>query len=160
MRALSSGLSTEAGGAVSAVSGAAINPHTTLLFNGVMLKNFTFDWTLSPRDESEANNLSKIIKTIKSKSLPSYKGVGGAAGGSSFSRGLLEYPDLVRVYFTGYDPNHIFQFKESMISNVTVNYSAGGGNVMHKGSGGSAPAFVQLSLGFTEAEIWTRDDYQ
>lgn len=152
-RAVGGGISPEVGQGISAASGTAINPHTTLLFDGANLKVFSFDWTLSPRDESEMETISDIINTIKRRSLPSYK----QGGSSSFSRGLLEYPDLVEMYFTGYDPAHMFLFKQSMISNITVNYTPNG-NVMNKGKNGSSPAFVNISINFTEAEIWTRDN--
>ena len=144
------------GDALSAATGEAINPHATLVFDGVNLKSFSFDWKLAPTNEAESQEIHNIIRTIKSKILPKYSGVG--SGNSSFSRGILTYPNMVNIYFVGIDPNKIFQFKQSMVSSLNVDYSPNG-NVMIKGSNGSAPGFINLSMSFTESQIWTAEEF-
>jgi hypothetical protein len=155
LRAAGGALGNQIEGGVSVATGTAVNPHTALLFNGVNLKNFSFTWNLSPRNEDEMNSISDIISTLKINSLPSYKGISGAGG--SLSRGLLTYPNVVFMYFVGLDPRHYFKFKPMMITNVAVDYSPNG-NVLNRGSKGSAPAFVNLVLQFTEMSIWTAED--
>jgi hypothetical protein len=143
------------GDAISSGSGDAINPHQALVFDGVELKNFSFTWALAPQSSAESDEIHKIIRTIKSKILPRYKGVGNV---SSLSRGILKYPNMVDLYFVGYDPGKIFRFKRSMVKSLSVDYSPNG-NVMIAGANGSAPAFVTITMDFIEAEIWTADEF-
>lgn len=145
------------GDAISATSGTAVNPHATLVFDGVAMKEFNFQWNLSPADAQESNEIHNIIRTLKAKSLPRYQSVG--SGSSSLSRGILEYPNTVNLYFVGIDPNKIFRFKKSMIKQVSVDYSPNG-NVMIKGNNGSSHAFINLSISFAESEIWTADEFE
>lgn len=152
-----SSLDTGFGDAMSAASGTAVNPHQTLVFDGVNLKDFSFQWSLAPKNETENRDIHSIIKTIKGKILPKYNGVGASSG--SLSRGILTYPNMVQVSFFGLDPNSIFTFKRSMVTALNVDYSPNG-NVMLKGAGGSAPAFVNISMSFTESEIWTAEDFE
>ena len=65
------------------------NPHTTSLFEGVNLRNFTLAWKFSPRNESEAAVLDAIIERIKFLMHPQV----------SFGGFALDYPDLVTVEF-------------------------------------------------------------
>lgn len=145
------------GDTLSAATGEAINPHATLVFDGVNLKSFSLQWKLAPSSEAESQQIHNIIRTIKSKILPKYSGIGGS-GNSSFSRGILTYPNMVNIYFVGIDPNKIFQFKQSMVSSLSVDYSPNG-NVMIKGANGSAPGFINLSMSFTESQIWTAEEF-
>ena len=144
------------GDSISAATGEAINPHATLVFDGVNLKSFSFQWKLAPTSESESEEIHNIIRTIKTKILPKYSSIG--TGNSSFSRGILSYPNMVDIYFVGIDPNKIFRFKKSMVNSFNVDYSPNG-NVMIRGNQGSAPGFVTISMSFTESEIWTAEDF-
>lgn len=152
-------LSPEIGQALSVASGTAVNPHATLVFDGVTLKNFDLRWQLAPKNDAESIEISNIIRTIKTKILPRYAPLDSGGGNSSLSRALLKYPNMVDIYFVGLDPSRIFKFKRSMVRSFTVDYSPHG-NVLNKGSLGSAPAFVNLDMSFTEAEIWTAEDFE
>lgn len=140
-------------------SGTAVNPHQALVFNGIALKNYTFEWTLIPNNETESNQIRDIIKKFKYSSLPSYKGVEGTAS-NVLSRALLNYPDMVDVFFVGLDQNYFPLFKTGMISNVTVDYTPQGHVVVNKGQTGSRPAMVNLSVTVIESEIHTKEDYE
>jgi hypothetical protein len=150
-------ISPSVGDALSASSGTAVNPHATLIFDGVLLKKFNFTWQFAPKSNAESAELHRIIKTVRKNILPSYLSGGGDA---SFSRGILNYPKMVDFAFFGIDPNRIFRFKRSMIDTFNVDYSPNG-NVMSRGEGaGSDPAFININIGFTESEIWTSEDYE
>lgn len=139
------------GDSISAATGTAINPHATLVFDGVNLKSFTFNWKLAPSNAAESREIHEIIRTIKSKILPKYGDT------ETLSRGILTYPNMVDIGFVGFDKDKIFRFKRSMVSSFEVDYSPNG-NVMIKGDTNSAPAFVNLAMSFTESQIWTADD--
>lgn len=143
--------------AIGVVSGTAINPHTTLTFNGVDLKNHQFTWNLSPKNERESVTLNNIIRKIKGSMLPQYKSVTGrGAEGTTntLSRGLLSYPDLVNIYFLGIDPAYYFYFKPAMIKSFNVDFTPNGMAINR----GGRPSTVTLTMQLEESKIWTRED--
>lgn len=134
------------------IRGDAINPHTTLNFDGVGLKQYQFNWQLSPRNEQESNELKGIIEKIKSHILPEYRSLtGGDIGNEALDRALLKYPDLALIRLNGVDQNHFIKFQPGMINNFTVDYTPQG-NVLVEGG---KPAIVNLSFTLQEAQIRT-----
>jgi len=162
MLAIRNGLTSLGSGVeqgIGVATGTAINPHQALVFNGVALKQHTFDWTLIPNNESESEQIRNIIKKFKQSSLPSYEGI-NVPGSSAFSRALFKYPNMVDVFFVGLDQNYFPLYKTAMIADVSVNYTPQGHVVVNKGSAGSRPAMVGLRVTMIEAEIHTSEDYQ
>ena len=140
-----------AAGAIDVATGTAVNPHVTLRFEGVNLKSHTFNWSMSPRNEREAETLKDLINFIRSRMLPEYDGPGG---NSAISRGLLKYPSLVDIFFTGVDQNYFYYFKPAMIQNFTTDYTPNGITLNR----GGKPAFINMTMQLTEAAIHTRND--
>ena len=132
-------------------TGTAVNPHMALKFDGVNLKNHNFEWTISPRNESEANNLRQIINKIKQQMLPEYT----TNGDSALSRALLKYPSLVDIAFRGLNEDYYFKYKPCLVNSFSANYSPNG-NAINKGG---KPSVVTISMQVTEARIHTREDY-
>lgn len=132
-------------------TGTAINPHAALRFDGVDLKNHSFTWSLSPQNEEESESIRNIINLVKNRSLPSYN---NSTDSDVFSRALLNYPDLVQIYFTGVNPNYFFYFKPAMISNIEVDYTPNGIALNR----GGRPSFINMSINLTEARIHTREE--
>jgi len=143
---------------ISVGTGTAVNPHQALVFNGIALKQYTFEWTMIPNNETESEQIRNIVKRFKSVSLPSYGGVEGTQS-NVLSRALLNYPNMVDVFFVGLDQNYFPLFKTAMISNVTVDYTPQGHVVVNKGPTGSRPAMVNLAVTIIESEIHTQEDY-
>jgi len=133
--------------------GTAINPYATLVFTGVDLKTHTFEWTLSPSNEIESNTIKEIIRTIQKNIVPEVAGVALSAGNNTLSRGLLRYPSMVDVTFSGVD---FYNIKTSMISAFAVDYTPEGLAILKQGR----PAMVRLTMTMTEAVIHTKDDYK
>jgi hypothetical protein len=130
-----------------------VNPQETLNFSGVDLRNFNFSWDLYPSNEDDTKNITKIVNFLKAKSLPQVDGVDGVAG---LQRAFLKYPSVVELNLLGVQEKHFMRFKRAMISNVTVDYGAGGMPEIIKGG---VPAAVSLSISFSEIQIHTQDDY-
>ena len=138
-------------------SGTAANPFATLVFSGVPLKEFTFNWTLSPENEKDSNTIRDIIQTIRACILPDYQSPLGDSrtGISAIDKGLLTYPMMVDVVFQGIDPSYYFKLKTCMVSNFSTDFTPNGLAIMR----GGKPAVVNLSLTLQEANIHTRGDY-
>jgi len=137
------------------ISQRVVNPQETLSFTGVDLKNYTFSWDLFPSNTADTEQIQQIVQFLKNKSLPETEGVQDVP---SLSRAFLKYPSIVSLNLLGVQEKHFQRFKRCMISNVTVDYGAGGG--MPQIIKGGVPAAVTLSISFSEVQIHTRDDYR
>lgn len=140
-----------AGGAADLLIGNVVNPHVVLLFQHVGLKQFNFKWKLAPRGEDESTNLKRIINKLMQHSHPAQKSEGNT---SNF---FLNYPDQVDLYYAGVNEN-LHYFKRCAITSMEVDYAPEGNNLLFAKTG--APATVDLSIGFQEIDIWTREDYE
>jgi hypothetical protein len=137
---------------VEAGAGAKRNPFQALLFDGVDLRTFTFNWTFIPKSRAETNAIKEIIRLFKYHSLPYYKDFKAgnvSAGGKTF----LSYPSVCLPLITGVDT---LVMKACMINRVDVDY-AGGGELAFL-EGGNAAA-LKLSVTMQEMQMWTREDY-
>jgi len=141
------------GQAIDISSGNAVNPHVALKFDGVELKSHQFTWSLSPKNEAEAKEIRDLINYIQSRISPEYKSFGDTDS-SLIGRGLLSYPDIVDIYFTGLNQKYFYFFKPAMISDFTRNYTPNGIALNR----GGKPAMINLSMSLTEARIHTRED--
>ena len=134
-------------------TGTAINPYATLVFSGVDLKTHTFEWTLSPSNDTESGILEDIIRLIQRNIVPEVSGVAVTGGSTTLARGLLRYPSMVEVRFEGVD---FYKIKTSMISAFAVDYAPEGIAIHRQGK----PAVVRITMTMTEAAIHTKDDYK
>ena len=122
------------------------NPHLTTIFEGVRIKSFAFSWKLSPRSQDEAEELDRMINYIKTYMHPQIIGGGFA----------LEYPYLATVEFIAGDNKTLPKVRESFITRMDVNNNASGTPSFFR-DGKSVS--VELTLGFQEINIQTRDDF-
>jgi hypothetical protein len=123
----------------------------TLRFEGVNLKSHTFNWSLSPESEEEAEQLKNLINFIRQRMLPTYADPDGQ---SSLSRTLLNYPSLVDIYFTGINQEYFYYFKPCMIQNFTTDYTPNGVTLNR----GGRPSFINMTMQLSEARIHTAAD--
>ena len=137
---------------VEAGAGAKRNPFQALLFDGVDLRTFTFNWTFIPKSRAETNAINEIIRLFKYHSLPYYKDF-KAGNVSAGGRTFLSYPSVCLPLITGVDT---LVMKACMINRVDVDY-AGGGELAFL-EGGNAAA-LKLSVTMQEMQMWTREDY-
>ena len=142
-------LPTNASRAVDIGLGNVINPKTSLYFDGVNLKQLTFNWSLAPQDSQESDVIRDITNAIKRNMLPSY---GTAVG---FTQALLNYPSTVDIFLLGVDQQYYMYFKTCMVQGFTVNYTPNGLAVVK----GGKPAIVALGMTLVEADIHTSEDY-
>lgn len=145
---------TGAGLAADVINGTAVNPHATLNFDGVNLKQYVFNWQFAPRNEGESERIRDIISRINRNIHPQYEQVLG--GSSSLNRALLKYPSLVTVNLRGLSRDFYPIFRYPMMaSNFEVDYSPQGNSMVE----GNKPAFVNMTLQLQETKIRTREDF-
>lgn len=152
-------ISPDIGAGIDAATGTIVNPHTTLVFDGVGIKTFSFNWSLSPKNSDESGMLRDIIELLKVAALPSYASpFKGLTTGTSLDRGLMRYPSMVDIFFVGLDQSYFFYFKTCMIGQIQVDYTPNGVS-LYRGEEGARPTFINLGISFTESSIHTRGDY-
>jgi len=103
---------------LSRTQGAVFNPNMALLFRGPTLRPFSFSFKLSPRSESEARQVIKIIRFFKQ----------GMAPLKSKSNLFLKAPHTFKIKYQYKLEDHpyIGQIKECALQNFVVNYTPEG----------------------------------
>jgi len=124
--------------------GLARNPHTALLFNGVDLRNFTFNWRFSPRSQAQSQKLNTIINTIKRAMHPNLT-LGGFA---------LDYPNLFTIEFNN-DKEGIITLGMSFCQSLEVNPTPSGHVYYRNGY----PSIIEMSMTVKEFQIKTAEDF-
>ena len=144
----------EMGQSLNLAAGQVLNPRETLAFEGVQLRTHEFTWDLYPNNVDDSNQIKQIVNIMKRSVLPST--IDFAIGSFEIERAFLKYPHICKVYLIGVDPDAFPKFKPCLVSNLRVDYGAGGGVSMMKGG---RPAGVSLSVSLQELAIETAQDY-
>ena len=153
---------------LSRTAGVIANANTELLFAGVSLRSFEFNWLMSPRDIREAAQVRMIIRALKQWSAPRklkklLSGKDGAdaagtgqAGGPTY---FLGTPNIFRLrYLTSGNKDilGVNKFKPCALTDINLNYTPEG---MWMAYEGGQPISVQMSLKFNELEPIYNTDY-
>ena len=148
------GGSTSPTGVLARQSGAILNPNMELLFNGVQLRSFSFNFDFAPRDENESIVIRDIVRAFK-KSLNAKNG-----SKDDNSSGLfISSPDVFQLtYKTGAD-NHRFlhKFKPMALLNMVVNHTGAGTYTTYDNT---APVHTKIDLTFQELNPIYSEDYE
>lgn len=134
--------------------GSTINPKAALSFEGVEMKNHSFEWTFAPKTPTESDRLRSISNLVKRNILPTYQDF-SAGGEAIVQRAMLRYPSTVDLYFLGVDPNYYMFFKTCMVQSFDMNLTPQGLSIL---SGGK-PAVVNMAMTLIENDIHTAEDY-
>jgi hypothetical protein len=143
---------------ISRVTGTAINPNLELLFNGPKLRQFGFQFKLTPRDENEAKNIRSIIKFFK-------KGMAPRRSTKQALSIFLGAPNVFRIKFTsgetGKELDSVGKIKTCALQSFNANYTPDGFYAAYRdnSAGGSQPISVVISLGFAELTPIFNDEY-
>ncbi|MBV22936.1 MAG: hypothetical protein CMA53_02410 [Euryarchaeota archaeon] len=144
--------------------GVVANSNTELLFAGVSLRSFEYQWLMSPRNRLEAANVRMIIRAFKQWSAPKkvrkidngeLSNV-GKAGGPSF---FLGTPNIFRLRFVTNGNRNILgvnKFKPCALTNVDLNYTPEGQWMAYENG---MPISVMMTLQFQELEPIYDTDY-
>ena len=139
------GSDLNAGAAAAAKAGVAINPQTTLTYEGANIRQFELSFQLVASSAKEAETIRVIEHTFRKYMYAKKEG--------DFA---LKYPPLFRVKFMkGKEVNKFLPFLfDSYLTGLNATYNSDG-NMYHKDG---APTDVTLSLSFQEQRQLTRDD--
>lgn len=132
------------------VNDGATSFNNTMLqqFEGVQPRTFSFNWKLYAANAGESSAIFRIIDLLKKASHPTIVNP---------VLDIIEYPMTLKN-FEIRSPTGviIFPIFESVISGITVDYSASGAPYFFKGG---APTSIGLTLTITEIRSLTREDW-
>ena len=150
------GLAAQSQNLLQRTTGAVMNPNMELLFNGPKLRNFSYAFTLAPRNKKEAMDVIKIIRFFKQ----------GMAPIRSKSRLFLKSPHTFRIAykqnagqnaaFGTNDHPYLNKFKECALRAFNVNYTPNGTYSTYED--GVMTAY-QITMNFNEMTPIYNDDY-
>lgn len=134
-----------------------VNPYIKMLFRGLGMRSFEFNFKFTPKSEQESVEIHEIIQRFRECALP----------GRAQQNLYLTYPKEIQItYLQSRWSNTtrgrqfrpipwMNQFKPSVITSINIDYASAGYYVpMRDGF----PSETMLSLRFTENEIVTRND--
>jgi len=135
------------------------NSNMELLFNSPALREFSFSWKMTPRDEYEAKKVRHIIRFFKQgMAARKIKGTGGTAAGASSL--YLGTPNVFHVqYKTNRDEDieGVNRIKTCAVTGCAVNYTPDGvWSAYEEGQ----PVSTVMSLRMQELEPVYDTDYQ
>ena len=101
-------------------NGEILNPNMELLFGGPTLRNFRFNFKLTPRNEKEAEQVRLIIRAFKRNMAPQAQG--GTLDSGNF---FLKSPNVFSLRYRTGRKNHPFlnRFKQCFLSDMSTTYT-------------------------------------
>jgi len=146
------GGNTSAGGLLSRATGQVLNPNLELLFSGVNLRSFDFDFDFAPRDEKESNVVKEIVRIFKQSMAPKSGGTGAGAGL------FIKAPNVFLLKYKSGNQDHPYlnKFKPCALTKMGMNYTASGSYSTYADK---TPVHMRLSVSFTELNPIYNEDY-
>jgi len=139
---------------ISRATGQVFNPNLELLFDGVGLRNFSFNFEFFARSKREAQEIIRIIRCLK-RSMSAKK---GAAGNTSVGGVFISAPDIFQLrYMKGNNPHPILnKFLPMALVDMQVNYTGSNTySTFHDGM----PSHIVMTLSFKELNPIYSEDY-
>jgi len=126
------------------------NPNMELLFDGVKLRSFNFQFKMTPRDATESRQTKLIIRSLKRNMAPS-----GVDQGNLF----IKSPNVFELAYMRGATLHPFlnKFKQCALTDMKVNYT---GENVYAVYGDSTPVSMILDLTFQELVPIYQNDYK
>ena len=132
-------------------TGTVINPNLELLFGGPQLRQFNFNFNLTPRDREEARIVRKIVRAMKRNMAPQ----------RSESGLFLKTPRIFKIEYIYGEGNteqpFMNKFKPCACQNFAVNYTPDGSYMTYAGE--PSMTSYQISMSFGEIEPIYADEY-
>jgi len=132
------------------------NANLELLFNGPTLRQFRFTYRMSPRSETEALEIRKIIRFFKQGMAARKQNAQNGSGASSL---FLGTPNVFKLEYKsgGRSIPGLNKFKICALTGLSANYAPDGTWAAYDGG---QPVSLALAMDFQELEPIYESDYQ
>jgi len=137
------------GGARALVEKKIVSPRVPVLFKGMNFREFSFEWNLTAKSQTESDTIKTIIEVFQDGMLP-----------REVDNYTLEFPDefFMSLHNRGQRNKYLFAMDKSVLTSMQVNYNGQGMPIFFEDT--NAPVSIQLSLSFQEVLIPTRQRMQ
>ena len=134
-------------------SGEILNPNMELLFSDVPIRNFRFNFKLTPRNPKESQQVKLIIRAFKRNMAPQAQG--GVQGAGNF---FLRTPNVFKIRYRSGNKDHPFlnKFKQCFLTGVQTTYTGEG---VYSTYDDRTPVSILLDLSFKEIQPIYDIDY-
>lgn len=134
-------------------TGEISNPNIELLYSGPTLRTYSFNWTLAPKNEVEANTVYEIVRNLKRDHLPE-----ATSNDDGSSTGMLRAPNYfqLKLYANGKSADKYQKFFPCVLESVSIKQDSTG---QHFTLPDSSPVISSLSLVFKEIQICVANDF-
>tara|TARA_Y100001938_G_scaffold85567_1_gene117500 strand:- start:950 stop:2254 length:1305 start_codon:yes stop_codon:yes gene_type:complete len=143
------GMASGAGRLLTRETGNVMNPNMELLFGGPNLRNFSFQFKLSPRNDEEAKTIIRIIRFFKQ----------GMAPIRTKSRLFLKSPHTFSLSYrnsSGEQHKYLNKFKECALQSLGLNYTPEGNYATYED--GVMTSYL-MTMTYAELDPVFNDDY-
>ena len=134
--------------------GVILNPNVELLFGGIDLRNFSLNFKLVPRNDTEAKTIRSIVDTFRKAMLPNFADGDELVFSSkeNTQNNYIKVPNVCRVSFMkgGIRNEFVPQYKMCAITQVDINYTPDGAYATY---GDGHMVAIELSLAFQETKL-------
>ena len=147
------GANTTPNSLLSRTQGQVLNPNLELLFQGVQLRTFSFEFSFTPRSRAESDQIKAIIYTFKRRMAAKTNTC------KSGSKGVfIKSPDVFQLQFKQGSKDHpfLFSMKTCALKNMNVNYTGTGNYAVYSDS---TPVKMSMRLDFQELNPVYEEDY-
>lgn len=130
-------------------TGQVLNKNLELLFKGPKLRQFSFNFTFTPRSNKEAETIRKMIRFFKKSMAPEI----------SPERIFLYTPDIFQIKYihnSGGDHPYMNRFKPCALTNFSADYTPGKSYMTYKD--GSMTQYA-VTMTFSELEPIYQNDH-
>jgi hypothetical protein len=125
-----------------------INPAIEILFSNTLVRQFTLEVMMAPRNEQESLNMKAIIKTLRFHAAPEIAGEQFLG----FGAGLFWIPPAefdITFFNKGVENMNILRINTCVLERIEVDYAPTG---VYSTFRNGHPVAARLSLGFRELE--------
>ena len=138
---------------IARASGQILNPNLELLFQGVGLRVFPFQFQFFPRNSQEGETVINILRTLKKEMAPSRTSKEGNNTGV-----FIRTPSIFQLTYMKGGRKHPYlnSFLPTVLSDMKVNYTASGA---HSTFYDGIPTHIRLDLQFKELNPLFKEDY-
>ena len=141
------------GAAIQAKSGLAAGDVTEMTFKGIGYRDFSYSFTMTPRNQKEAQLIKAIVDTFAFHMLPEKIGRGAALAYRVPGQFTMRY------MYRGKTNNYLHQQTFMALTDMEVKYGEGKFRAYRADEVGAAPIKTTMSLTFKETELVDRKRY-
>ena len=137
-------------GLANKVFGQAMNPYMEVIFDSMAMRNFTYNFTFTPKNAQERDDVQDIIKLFRYHMAPELKGA---------QHRFLTLPSTFDIHYMyqhskdyASENNFYSKIATCVLKSCDVNYTPNGVKSFQDGS----PTQISMALSFQETELLTK----